>query len=293
MFVLIPFVSAKTLHGFFLFRITIGLTIKTNRSIDVNETVNPNPRQLKLLADVQAQGSVTVEQLADQLGVTLQTVRRDVQRLADKGLLARFHGGVRVPSSTIENVAHQQRESLNADGKLRIAKAVALCVPNHCSLILNIGTTTEAIARALLNHTGLRVITNNLNVATILSANPKSEVIVAGGVVRGRDRGIVGEAAVDFIRQFKVDIALIGISGIEDDGTLRDFDFREVKVSQAIIAHAREVWLAADVSKFKRPAMVEVANLSQIDRLFTDAPPPEPFPALLAKAQVRCDISSP
>ena len=85
---------------------------------------------------------------------------------------------------------------------------------------------------------------------------------------------------------------LIGISGIEDDGTLWDFDFREVKVSQAIMAHAREVRLAADVSKFKRPAM-EVANLNQIDRLFTDAPPPEPFPALLAKAQVRCDISSP
>jgi DeoR family glycerol-3-phosphate regulon repressor len=137
----------------------------------------------------------------------------------------------------------------------------------------------------------LRVITNNLNVASILSANAKSEVIVVGGVVRGRDRGIVGEAAVDFIRQFKVDIALIGISGIEADGSLRDYDYREVKVSQTIIAHAREVWLAADISKFNRPAMVEVATLSQIDRLFTDAPPPEPFPALLNEAQVRFDVA--
>ena len=252
-----------------------------------------NPRQLKLLAVVQTEGSVTVEHLSDKLGVTLQTVRRDVQRLTDDGLLTRFHGGVRVPGSTIENIAHKQRENLNADSKSRIARAVAAAVPNDCSLILNIGTTTEAIARALLRHTGLRVITNNLNVAAILSANPKSEVIVVGGVVRGLDRGIVGEAAVDFIRQFRVDIGLIGISGIEADGTLRDYDYREVKVSQAIIAHAREVWLAADVSKFNRPAMVEVANLSQIDRLFTDAPPPEPFPALLAQARVRYETALP
>lgn len=255
--------------------------------------MNPNPRQLTLLSVVQAQGSVTVEQLAETLGVTLQTVRRDVQRLADEGLLARFHGGVRVPSSTTENIAHQQRENLNAEGKSRIALQVAQSVPNDCSLILNIGTTTEAIARALLRHTGLRVITNNLNVASILSTNPQCEVIVVGGVVRGRDQGIVGEAAVDFIRQFKVDIALIGISGIEADGSLRDYDYREVKVSQTIISHAREVWLAADCSKFKRPAMVEVATLSQIDRLFTDAPPPEPFPALLTEAQVRLTVAVP
>lgn len=252
--------------------------------------MNPNPRQLTLLNVVQTLGSVTVEQLADQLGVTLQTVRRDVQRLADEGLLTRFHGGVRVPSSTTENIAHTQRESLNAEGKQRIARSVAAAVPNDCSLILNIGTTTEAIARALRYHTGLRVITNNLNVASILSVNPKSEVIVVGGVVRGRDQGIVGEAAVDFIRQFKTDIALIGISGIEADGTLRDYDYREVKVSQTIISHAREVWLAADGSKFNRPAMVELARLAQIDRLFTDVVPPEPFPTLLAEAQVRLDV---
>jgi DeoR family glycerol-3-phosphate regulon repressor len=253
--------------------------------------MNPNPRQIKLLSVVQATGSVTVEQLADQLGVTLQTVRRDVQRLADEALLTRFHGGVRVPGSTVENMAYPQREILNADGKARIARAVAAAVPHGCSLILNIGTTTEAIARALMQHTGLRVITNNLNVAAILSANPNCEVIVVGGVVRGRDQGIVGEAAVDFIRQFKVDIAVIGISAIESDGSLRDFDYREVKVSQTIISHAREVWVAADSSKFNRPAMVEVAQLSQIDRLFSDALPPDPFMELMAQAQVRFELA--
>lgn len=251
---------------------------------------NSNPRQVKLLDVVRAKGAVTVEELAETLAVTLQTVRRDVQRLADAGLVARFHGGVRTPGSTTENLAHPQRESLNAAGKSAIARLVAAQVPNGCSLMLNIGTTTEAVARALMHHHGLRVITNNLNVAAILSGNPQCEVIVAGGVVRSRDRGIVGEPAIDFIRQFKVDIAVIGVSGIESDGTLRDFDYREVKVAQTIIAHAREVWLAADHSKFNRPAMVELARLHQIDRLFTDAPPPDPFPALLEEAQVRWDV---
>lgn len=250
-----------------------------------------NPRQLQLLEEVRQRQSASVEQLADTLGVTLQTVRRDVQRLAEQGLVMRFHGGVRMPNSTVENLAHTQRETLHAEGKARIARAVAAQVPHGCSLILNIGTTTEAIARALLHHRGLRVLTNNLNVAAILSGNPDCEVIVAGGVVRPRDRGIVGEAAVDFIRQFRVDIALIGISGIESDGTLRDFDYREVKVAQTIIEHAREVWLAADHSKFNRPAMVQLATLEQIDRLFTDAAPPEPFPSLLQAAEVVCTVA--
>ena len=254
--------------------------------------MNSNPRQLKLLDTVRSRGAITVEVLAEMLGVTLLTVRRDVQKLADAGLLARFHGGVRVPSSTIENIGHQARETLHAQGKARIAQAVAARVPNNCSLILNIGTTTEAIAKALLGHSGLRVITNNLNVASILTANPNCEVIVAGGTVRARDRAIVGEATMDFIRQFKVDIALIGVSGIEADGTLRDFDLREVKVAQTIIAQAREVWLAADASKFNRPAMVRLADFAQIDCLFTDAPPPPPFPELLAQAQVRCEIAA-
>ncbi len=254
--------------------------------------MSTNPRQIQLLQTVQQQGSVMLEPLAEQLGVTLQTVRRDVQKLADEGLLTRFHGGVRLPSSTVENIAHRQREQLNADEKNRIARAIAAAIPNDCSLILNIGTTTEAVARALLQHSGLRVITNNLNVATTLSANSQAEVIVVGGVVRGRDQGIVGEAAVDFIRQFKVDIAVIGISGIEADGTLRDYDYREVKVAQTIIGHAREVWVAADTSKFNRPAMVEVGRLAQIDRLFTDAPPPAPFPALLEEAGVKLHITN-
>ncbi len=255
--------------------------------------MDPSPRQIELLEEVRRARSVSVEALAERFGVTLQTVRRDVRLLAEAGLLARFHGGVRLPSSTTENIAYRQRQALNDDAKRCIARAVAQAVPDGCSLLINIGTTTEAIARELLGHKGLRVITNNLNVAAILSDNPDCEVIVAGGVVRRRDRGIVGEATVDFIQQFKVDIGLIGISAIESDGTLRDFDYREVKVARAILEHSRQIWLAADHSKFNRPAMVELGRLDQVDTLFTDRPPPEPFPALLAEAGVNLILCAP
>jgi DeoR family glycerol-3-phosphate regulon repressor len=163
----------------------------------------PTPRQSALLEALRGAGALTVEALAARFGVTLQTVRRDVQRLADAGLVARFHGGVRLPASTTENIAYRARQQLNAEAKRAIAQAVARAVPAGSSLILNIGTTTEAVAHALLGHAGLRVLTNNLNVAAILSGNPDCEVIVAGGTLRSHDRGIVGEATVECIGQFR------------------------------------------------------------------------------------------
>jgi DeoR family transcriptional regulator, glycerol-3-phosphate regulon repressor len=235
---------------------------------------------------------VSVEALAEQFGVTLQTVCRDVKMLSDAGLLARFHGGVRLPSSTIENIAYRQRQELSNVCKQRVAKHFAAAVPNNCSLIMNIGTTIEAIAKQPLRHTGLRVVTNNLNVAAILSDNPDCEVIVAGGVVRSRDHGIIGEVTVEFIRQFKVDIGWIGISAIDPDGTLSDFDYREVNVVKAIIEHSREVRLAADHTKFNRSAMLQLAQLHQVDRLFTDAEPPSLFSELTEEAEAKAEACS-
>lgn len=250
-----------------------------------------NPRQTELIDAVRAQGALSIEALAERFGVTLQTVRRDVRLLADGGWLVRFHGGVRLPVSTTENIAYRQRQALASDEKGRIARAVAQRIPDGCSLIMNLGTTIEAVAHELRHHRGLRVITNNPHIAILLSTSRDCEVILAGGLVRPSDQGLVGEATVEFIRQFKVDIGLIGISGIEADGTLRDYDFREVKVARTIIAQSRSVWLAADHSKFNRPAMVELGPLSDIDLLFTDAPPPDEFSALLSQSAVECVVA--
>ena len=249
-----------------------------------------NPRQRRLLDVVRHHVTVSVENLAQQLDVTPQTVRRDVKLMEEAKLLARYHGGVGLPSS-VQNIDYSQRQILNIDAKRRIAAAVARHVPSDCSLLINIGTTTEEVARALVHHQNLHVVTNNLNVAAILSDHSNCEVILAGGIVRGRDRGIVGESTIDFIRQFKVDIGIIGISSIEPDGTLRDFDPREVKVAQTIIEQSREVWLVADSDKFGRQALVRLAHLSQIDMLFTDERPPEPLVSMLQEARVKLVIA--
>ncbi len=235
-----------------------------------------NARQREMLELVRQQGFVAIEGLAEHFGVTTQTIRRDVNALCRGGLLRRYHGGAGLPSS-VENEAYTARRVQRRSEKKRIAGSVARQIPNHASLFMTLGTTTEEVARALMHHRGLRVITNNLNVAMTLSANPSFEVIIAGGMVRHRDRGITGEATIDFVNQFKVDFAVMGISGIDEDGTLLDFDYREVRVLQAIMRSARTVFLAADHSKFGRSAMVRLGQLDDIDGLFTDVEPPEPF----------------
>jgi DeoR family glycerol-3-phosphate regulon repressor len=243
-----------------------------------------NRRQQEILTLVQRHGFVSNEELAQSFNVTPQTIRRDINRLCLEGLLRRYHGGAGLPSS-VENVAYTARRVLCLDEKGRIAKTVARHIPDQASLFINIGTTTEEVAKALRGHEGLRIITNNLNVASLMSGNPSFEVIIAGGVVRARDQGITGEATIDFIQQFKVDFGIIGISGIDNDGSLLDFDYREVRVAQAIITNSRKVFLVADHTKFGRRAMVRLGRLSQIDALFTDREPPEPLRNILVEAQ--------
>lgn len=232
-----------------------------------------NGRQQAMLDLVQEQGFVSVEALAQHFAVTAQTIRRDINALCGAGLLRRYHGGAGLPSS-VENVHYQARRILLPEAKARIGAAIAARIPDKASVFITLGTTTEAVALALRQHHGLRVITNNLNVASAMADSPDCEVIVAGGVVRQRDRGITGEATIDFVNQFKVDYAVLGISGIEADGTLLDFDYHEVRVIQAILRNARSTLLGADHSKFGRNAMVRVASLGEIDELYTDAEPP-------------------
>jgi len=251
-----------------------------------------SPRQRQLLDFVRQHGDTSVAALARVLGVTTQTVRRDVRQLEEADLVARYHGGVGLPSH-VENIDYAQRQVMNVEAKRRIARLVARHVEPGRSLIIDIGTTTEEVAKALVHHRSIRVVTNNLNVAAILASNEQAEVLVAGGLVRHRDRGIVGEATIDFIRQFKVDIAVIGVSSIEPDGTLLDYDYREVRVAQAIIAHARETWLVADHSKFSRGAMVRLGHLSQVARFFTDAPVPGPVQKVLEEARVQLLVAEP
>lgn len=226
-------------------------------------------RQTEILEIAKAEGRVLVEELAQRFSVTPQTIRKDLNDLCDSRVLSRVHGGAIFPGGT-ENVKYEARRSIAAPEKQAIGRAAAGLIPSNTSLFINIGTTTEAVGEALLGHHELMVITNNINVANKLRIFPSIEVVIAGGVVRGSDGGIVGEAAVDFIKQFKVDYAVIGTSAIDADGALLDFDFREVKVAQAIIANARHVILVADSTKFERTAPVRIGHLSQVHTFVTD-----------------------
>ena len=243
-------------------------------------------RQAEILAIAKAEGRVQVEDLAQRFSVTPQTIRKDLNDLCEGRALTRTHGGALFPSGT-ENVKYEARRSIAAPEKQAIGQAAADLIANNTSLFINIGTTTEAVGEALRNHRDLMVITNNINVANRLRIFPGIEVVIAGGVVRGSDGGIVGEAAVDFIRQFKVDFAVIGASAIDADGALLDFDFREVKVAQAIIANARHVILVADSTKFERTAPVRIGHLSQVNTFITDGRLPAPLRAIADESNVR------
>jgi len=226
-------------------------------------------RVAAILALVRRNGRVTVEDLTVRFGVTPQTIRRDLNDLTERRLVARIHGGA-VLATGVENVSYEARSQMAADAKAEIGRAAADLFPDNASIVIDIGTTTEAVARALLQHTGLMVVTNNINVAAEMRAYPGIEVVIAGGTVRQADGGIVGEATVDFMRQFRPDHAVIGVSGIDSDGTLLDFDYREVRVAQAIIEASRNVIVVADATKFGRTAPVRLGGLGDIDVLVTD-----------------------
>lgn len=216
-----------------------------------------------------AQGRVNVEELAARFDVTPQTIRKDLNELCDQRHLSRIHGGA-VVASGVENVGYEARRFIAQEEKRAIGSAAARVIPNNTSIFINIGTTTEEVARALLDHEGLLVITNNINIANILYRHPRIDVIIAGGPVRRSDGGVIGSAAVDFIHQFKVDHAVIGASAIDEEGALLDFDYREVRVSQAAIGNARKVILVSDRLKFERSAPVRIGHISQIDVFITD-----------------------
>lgn len=250
-----------------------------------------SPRQADIVNLARAEGRVSVERLADQFGVTPQTIRKDLGELCNSGVLSRYHGGA-VPASGAANFGYEARRRLAPDEKRAIGRAAAALIPEGASLLINIGTTTEQVAMALRGHKGLMVITNNINVANILQGHDQIEVVIAGGVLRHADGGIVGEAAVDFIRQFRVDFAIIGASGIDADGTLLDYDYREVKVAKAIMDCARKSILVADSMKLERTAPVRIGHLSDLDVFVTDALPRPSIASICRESDVRIELAA-
>lgn len=225
-------------------------------------------RHNRIIELVKLHGYISTEELVSELDVSPQTIRRDLNELAAQNQIRRHHGGAASPSSS-ENSDYASRKTLLSQEKDWVAKCVAQHIPNGSSLFIDIGTTAEAVARALLNHENLRIVTNNLNAAHILMEKENFQIIIAGGGLRP-DGGIIGEATMQFIAQFRLDFGILGISAIDRDGSLLDYDYHEVQVKRTIIESSRTSILVTDHSKFSRNAMVRLGAITMFDYLFTD-----------------------
>lgn len=247
-------------------------------------------RRAQILDYMRRKGRVSVDELADRFATTPQTIRKDLSVLAAEGRVLRFHGGASLLAGT-EYVRFDIRQQIARDEKERIGRAVAAMIPNNCAVMINAGTTTAAAARHLARHAGLKIVTDNVTLANEIRDFRGCEVMVPGGQVRPSDGAILGELAIDFIRQFRADIAIIGAAAIAADGALLDYDLREAAVARAMIANARNVIVAADSSKFERLAPVCIGRLDQARTLVTDRAAPPELVALCRRLEVGLTLA--
>lgn len=243
-------------------------------------------RQREIMNLVRAEGRVRVNDLAGRFDATPQTIRKDLETLARGHEIVRFHGGASLLAG-VEYMRYEARRAIASAEKAAIGEEVARRIPNNAAIFINVGTTTEAAALALAHHAGVRVITDNVNVANELRKFPGIEALIVGGAVRQADGAVVGPEAVAFLEQFRVDYAIIGAAAIDEDGALFDFDLDEARVSRAMIANARHVILAADRTKRERTAPVRIGSLADMGAFVTDRCEDEGLRALCAESEVE------
>lgn len=242
-------------------------------------------RHERILSLLESRGFVSIGSLAKSFAVSEQTVRRDLNDLERRGLVTRYHGGAGLPP-VAGDVDYDKRKRRHAQEKRRIANLVASQIPEGATIFIDIGTTMEAVAEALLQHHRLTVVTNHLTVAMILNRKRDFQVILAGGVLKHNDQATTGEATREFLEKFRVGYGIFGIGGISEDGDLMDYDFRDIGVSSTAMKISRKRLVALDHSKFDSNAMVRVAHLRDIDMVFTDEVPPQRLTRMLSDNRV-------
>ncbi len=231
--------------------------------------VTTKARQAEILKVLKRDGRAIVDDLAELLETTPQTIRKDLNTLAKDNQIIRFHGGATLAAGT-EYAGFDVRREIQREEKDLIGAAVAAEIPNHSNVILNGGTTTLAVARHLVHHVGLKVVVDSVNLANELRGCVGVQVIVPSGIVRHADGAILGASAVEFIRKFRADVAVVGAAGVGADGALADYDLEESAVSSAIIACGRNVVLAVDSSKFGKLAPLTFGTVGDVDTIVTD-----------------------
>ena len=246
-------------------------------------------RQMEIVEELKILRSCRVQELAQRLSVTEETIRRNVKQLAKRGLVEKVHGGVLLPEA--REPTFIQRMDENPAAKERIARHVASLIHNGDSLILDIGSTTAYVARALCKHTDLLVVTNSVAIANILATRTKNRVFMAGGGLRPHDAAAFGVEALTFIRKFNVRYAVISLAALDAQKGFLVHDLSEAEFTREIIARAETTIVAADSTKFGNRAPIRVCDPQSIDILVTDAPPSPEFSGMLEDADIKVEIA--
>ncbi len=214
-------------------------------------------------------GVLSSAEITSLFDVSVQTIRKDLNELSELGLVRRVHGGISLPSNN-HNLSFSNRTVMNLAEKHTIARKVVELLPENSSIFLGIGTTPQQVAQALLDHPGLTVVTNNINVSLTLSNNPEIQTYLAGGIVRSSDQDTMGPETIAFLNKFNIQYGVFGIGGLNQKGQLLDFSPEESSVSCAIMENSETRILVADHTKIDRYAPVVTGSLGDIDILVMD-----------------------
>jgi DeoR family fructose operon transcriptional repressor len=228
-------------------------------------------RQQRIVEQARMAGRVDVAELAAELEVTAETVRRDLTVLERQGVLRRVHGG----ALPVERLAFEPglaaRDAVRRAEKERIAKAALAELPVEGSVLLDAGTTTARLAEVLPTNRELTVVTNSVPIAITLSVRPGLTVMLAGGRVRGRTQATVDEWALRALADTYVDVAFVGTNGISVERGLTTPDPAEAAVKRAMLAAARKVVVLADHTKVGAAQLARFGGLSDVAILITDS----------------------
>ena len=241
----------------------------------MNTPVHGNHREREILDELRTQGgSCRIQVLATRLGVSEETIRRNVKNLVKSEIVRKVHGGVHLNESHIE-LSFNRRMAENPDAKRTIGAAMAKLIDSGDTLFLDIGSTTAFIAKSLSSHNDLFVVTNSVTVAQTLVGQNNNRMFLAGGELRTHDAGAFGPEALEFVRQFNVQYAVLSVAAINAAAGFMVHDMREAIFSREIIEHAKVRVVAADSAKFGKSAPIILKEPSAFDLLVTDKTPPK------------------
>ncbi|MGQ9683691.1 MAG: DeoR/GlpR family DNA-binding transcription regulator [Anaerolineae bacterium] len=226
-------------------------------------------RQSRVAQFILRRGSASVQELRDHFGVSLMTIRRDLDALEEKGLIARIHGGAMAPASPAI-AGEDERGILHVAEKAAIGALASGLVSDGQTLFLDAGTTTIELARRLRDRKGLTVVTNSVRVLAVLADQPGVNLIGIGGSVYGGAWSFVGPLAEGALRRFNAHTAFMGISSVSLEHGLTEVNFFEATVKSTMIQRAQRVVLLADHSKFEKVSPITVASLKEVRTIITD-----------------------